>query len=146
MRQPVSSRHLRTGSRGESIAAWYLRLGGYRILERNFRCRLGEIDIIARKDGLLVFVEVRTRVSGTYLHPLNTVDPVKVARTVNAAKRFLLRLPQPWPPCRFDIMAVIAGRHLPVRRILHIRNAFDATSEEYRVGCRRQAKRIRFNV
>jgi putative endonuclease len=128
------------------MAAWFLRLKGYRIACRNFRCRSGEIDIVARKRGLLIFVEVRTRTAGALLQPLQTVDPVKVARTVNAAKTFLAGLPRPLPACRFDVIAITTGRHRTARKIVHLRNAFDVTSEEYREGCRREAKRKKFKV
>ena len=143
MFHPRRPRHLRTGARGEFTAVWYLRLKGYRIVRRNFRCRLGEIDIIARKNGLWVFVEVRTRAPGALLHPLETVDPIKVARTVNAARTFLACFPRLCPSCRFDIVAVIAGRSMPVRKILHVPNAFDMSSEEYLEGCPREVQRRR---
>ena len=143
MFRPQKSRHLRTGARGESIAVFYLRLTGYRVVKRNFRCRMGEIDIIARKDSLLVFVEVRTRAAGGLLHPLETVGPIKVARTVNAARLYLARLPGPLPRCRFDIVAIITWPRFPVRRVLHIKDAFNITSNEYREGCQRESSRRR---
>jgi putative endonuclease len=140
------SEHLRVGKQGETLAVWYLRLSGYRIVERNFRCRLGEIDIIARKRNLLVFVEVRTRTSGSLQHPLETVDHVKVFRTVQAAQRYLLGTGPSLPFCRFDVIGLMPEKRFPLRRLWHLKNAFDITSIEYRQGCRREmeSKRRRF--
>jgi len=136
-------RHLLTGSRGESLAVWYLRMKGYRIIRRNFSCQVGEIDIIAAKGDLLIFVEVRTRTSGGLEHPLATVDPIKVARTVRAAMCYLKFHPMPLSFCRFDIVAIEAGRRVPVRGILHAMGAFDTTSGEYEEGRKRDALRKR---
>jgi putative endonuclease len=128
------SRHLRTGKSGEKLAMWYLRLSGYRIVERNYRCRPGEIDIIAQKGNLLVFVEVRTRISGTLQHPLETVDPVKVSRTVQAARTYLLLFRAPLPCCRFDVIGITAADRFPFRRLWHLKNAFNGTSDACREG------------
>jgi len=136
-------RHLRTGSRGESLAVWYLRMKGYRIIHRNFLCRVGEIDIIATKGSLLIFAEVRTRTTGGLQHPLATVDPIKVARTVRAAMSYLKFHPRTLSFCRFDIVAVDAGRRFPIRGIQHVRGAFDTTSGEYDEGRKRDALRKR---
>ncbi|HQJ35005.1 MAG TPA: YraN family protein, partial [Rhodoglobus sp.] len=68
------------GRRGEEIAARYLASRGLAIVERNWRCPQGEIDLIARDGGELVFVEVKTRSSVAYGHPLESITPVKLAR------------------------------------------------------------------
>lgn len=138
-----SSKHLRTGKRGEDLAVWYLRFSGYRIVERNFRCRLGEIDIIARRKSTLVFVEVKTRTSGTIQNPLETVDPVKVFRTVQAARIYLLGLEPPHPPCRFDVIGLVPGAIFPTIRIWHIRDAFNFTSDTFGEGRRRETGKRR---
>jgi putative endonuclease len=137
------SKHLLTGVRGESLAVWYLRLTGYRILERNFRCRMGEIDVIAIKRGLLVFVEVRTRGPGSMQHPIETVDTLKVARTIGAARTYLCRFVPSLPPCRFDIVGITAGSRFPLSHFRHIKGAFDTSFPEYRDGCRREIGRKR---
>jgi len=138
--------HLKTGQHGERLAGLYFRLIGYRIIRRNFRCRLGEIDIIAGKGNLLVFAEVRTRYSGSLQHPLQTVDPVKVSRTVRAAQVYLQGLQRPLPHCRFDIVAITVEDRIPFRRLLHVKDAFNVTSDEYEEGHRRgiAKKRRRF--
>ncbi|MDF1535167.1 MAG: YraN family protein [bacterium] len=133
--------HLRTGDRGESLAAWFLRLKGYRILERNFECRCGEIDIVAWKKGTLVFVEVRTRKDGSLVAPLNSVTPVKAAKIIDTARWYLAGVARPLPPCRFDLVAVtpLGPRH----QVNHIAGAFDTTTGEYVLGRRISAARSR---
>ncbi|MBN2719544.1 MAG: YraN family protein [Proteobacteria bacterium] len=135
--------HLRTGSRGELAAAWWLRLKGYRILQRNFSCRGGEIDIIAGKKDLIIFVEVRTRTRGALVNALQTVDPVKVSRTIRAAATYLKFYGKKARACRFDVIAIDAGRWFPISRMLHLKGAFDATSGEYEEGRRMEASRRR---
>jgi putative endonuclease len=79
----------RLGSAAEERAAQLLRLAGYDILARNFRCRMGELDIIARRGTLLVIAEVRLRRSGRFGGPGASITAAKRARIVRAA-RFLL--------------------------------------------------------
>lgn len=113
------------GARGESAAALFLRRAGYRILERNFRCEVGEIDIIARHGRTLVFVEVKTRESDDVL-PEQQVNNAKQHHLTKAAKIYLTRFGTPQPPARFDIVAILwpPGRQ---PQIDHIENAFEAT-------------------
>jgi putative endonuclease len=134
-------RHLRVGRWGERLAAGYLRLAGYRILDRNFRCPMGEIDIIARKRNLLVFVEVRTRHAGSLQHPLETIDHVKIARTVNAAKIYLMRFKRPYPYCRFDILGITTGTLFTERFIRHVKDAFNINSGKYSAGMSKRNRR-----
>jgi putative endonuclease len=134
-------KHLRTGDRGETVAAWYLRLKGYRILERNFTTRMGEIDIVARKGHLIVFVEVRTRGPSALVDPFSSVDHVKVAKIIQAARCYLSRLDNPLPACRFDLVALTALG--PRHTIDHIPGAFDTTTGENILGKRILASRRR---
>lgn len=112
------------GRRGERAAERYLMGRGFRILERNFRARRGEIDLIAEERGELVFVEVRFRRSARYGSPAETVDLRKRRRLVKAAEFYLLRRGLGDVPCRFDLVALRpAGEgRLAVE---HCRNAFD---------------------
>jgi putative endonuclease len=130
--------HLRIGKRGENLAAWYLRLSGYRIVERNFRSPLGEIDIIARKRDMLIFVEVKTRSTTSPYHPLEAVGAVQVYRTVQAARMYLMGFRPPFPACRFDIIGITPGISFSPRRFRHIKNAFDITSDALIEGRRRE--------
>lgn len=68
------------GARGEQLAAAHLEAAGYDILDRNWRCRHGELDIVAAQAGELVFVEVKTRSGTGYGHPLEAITAVKLGR------------------------------------------------------------------
>lgn len=110
--------------RGENLAARHLRDLGYKILLRNFRSELGEIDIIARDGKTLVFVEVKTREDDT-VSPESQVDAEKQRHVIRVAKLYLTRYGVPQPPSRFDIVAIIwpPGRK---PRINHIPSAFSS--------------------
>jgi putative endonuclease len=113
------------GMRGENVAARYLRERGYKILLRNYRCALGEIDIIAREGKVLVFVEVKTR-SEERPAPEEQVNRAKRHQITKAAKSYLGRYGTPKPPARFDVVAVVWGEGCePVIR--HTTSAFEAT-------------------
>ena len=108
---------------GEALAALFLRLKGFRIEARNWRCPLGEIDIVAWERDTLVFVEVKTRTGGGAGTPEEAVNPGKRRRLVRLAQAYLVRLGEP-PPCRFDVVAVSGRAWRP--SIRHIRAAFRA--------------------
>ena len=114
----------RFGALGEEAAAGFLRAGGYRIVARNHRCRLGEVDIVAEKGELLVFVEVRTRATAVFGRPEETVDPRKQRRVIAAARDYLARRRGPAKAARFDVIAVLDGPQGPA--LTHFENAFDA--------------------
>ncbi len=97
----------RIGTEHEEQTAEWLRQRGYNILERNFRCRMGEIDLIAERDGCIVFVEVKYRRSGNCGAPEEAVDYRKQVRVSNAASYYLYKHFFPTDtPCRFDVAAV----------------------------------------
>lgn len=115
-----------TGSRGEEIAASFLDQRGYRILERNFRCKGGELDIVARAPGerSLVFVEVKTRRDRSYGPPQLAVTPFKQRQISKAALTWLSRNHLHDSQARFDVIAILledGGHH----SIEHIVNAFE---------------------
>jgi len=89
------------GARAEELAADYLMRNGLTIVARNFRTRFGEIDLIARDRGTLVFVEVRLRGSLHYGGASESITAAKRARLVAAARGYLASLGRE-PPCRFD--------------------------------------------
>jgi len=107
------------GDDAEERAAGHLAGQGLAIVERNFRTRLGEIDLVAREGGTLVFVEVRKRSSAYFGGAAGSVDARKRARIEAAARLFLARLAHE-PPCRFDVVTVEEGR------VEWIRGAFEA--------------------
>lgn len=113
------------GQRGENVAARHLRNAGYTIIVRNFRCNLGEIDIIAKDGKTLVFVEVKTRAVDEPT-PEDQVNTVKRHQLTKAAKFYLTRYGVPQPPARFDVVAIVwpDGREPQIR---HTPHAFEAT-------------------
>jgi putative endonuclease len=93
--------------RGENVAARFLRNKGYKIILRNFRSELGEIDIIARDGKVLVFVEVKTRSSDEVASPEAAVDEEKRRQVVRVAKQYLTRYGVPQPEHRFDVVGIV---------------------------------------
>ncbi len=91
------------GQSAETKAAHFLKQQGLRIIEKNYRCKGGEIDIVAQDGPTLIFVEVRYRKSSRFGTPAETVTLKKQQRVIKAAKLYLLRLKQV-PPCRFDVI------------------------------------------
>ena len=110
-----------TGQRGEDIAADYLMAKGYRILDRNWRCSIGELDIIMEKGNVLVFVEVRTRTSSRYGSPEESITPAKQAKLIELAHTYLQEVESVHASWRIDIAAVVLRRGQP--HINHIENA-----------------------
>jgi putative endonuclease len=94
-----------TGGDAEQRAAGFLEAQGLRIVARNYRTRMGEIDLIAQEGATLVFVEVRMRSSARFGGALGSVDARKRARIVAAARHYLMRLGRE-PRCRFDVVTV----------------------------------------
>ena len=112
------------GRQGEEIACRYLTRQGYRILVRNYRTRLGEVDIIAEQGGTLVFVEVKTRRGRTCGHPFEAVTPAKCRQISRVALLYLAETGREKQAARFDVVAVsLAGGGEPVIELA--RNAFD---------------------
>jgi len=111
----------RAGTDAEDLAARYLERHGVMIVERNFRCRTGEIDLVARDGATLVFVEVRMRSSEAFGGARSSVDGRKQRRILRAARYYLARFPD--QPCRCDV--VLLDR-LDSGAIEWIRDAFGA--------------------
>jgi len=110
------------GRRGEDAAAEYLAGQGYRILNRNYRAPPGEIDIIAEKDNLLAFVEVKTQASDAFGPSETWVDIRKQRKIIQVASWYIGETHRSGMDCRFDVIAVRLGGGGPVCR--HIPNAF----------------------
>ncbi len=94
------------GKWGEEQAVEYLSARGYKVLERNVHCTHGEIDIVASKDGLLVFIEVKTRRSHTFAYPEDSVTHRKQVYMLSAAEEFLQAHPESGDSWQFDVIAV----------------------------------------
>ncbi|NHZ43190.1 YraN family protein [Massilia aquatica] len=99
----------RQGQLWEQKARDYLQIQGLRLVQANYRCRGGEIDLIMRHGDELVFVEVRQRASRSHGGAAASITPAKIGRMVRAAQTYLLRFPQV-PPCRFDVVAIDGER------------------------------------
>ena len=109
------------GREAESRAAEFLRARGLKIIERNWHCRFGEIDLVAREGETLVFVEVRSRASRTYGGAIESISTAKRRSLTATANSYLARCREEHP-CRFDALLIEAEG-----RIEWIRNAFDAS-------------------
>lgn len=111
------------GILGEKLAGEFLGKNGYRILETNYRCPEGEIDIIARHEDTLVFVEVRTKKSQQFGSPEESITPAKMEKLRTLAARYLQthnNLPPSW---RIDVVAIVLNQREQVSRIEIIENA-----------------------
>jgi len=113
------------GDWGEDRAALYLRLHGYRILARNFRCRQGEIDIVAQKGAFVVFAEVKLRKNADFGEAREFVTFTKQQRVICAAEYWLLKSGSELQP-RFDVIEIYApkGTDTVFPTIRHLENAF----------------------
>jgi putative endonuclease len=114
-----------TGASGERIAAEFLGKNGYTILDRNYRCTEGEIDIVARQNDTLVFIEVRTKKSWRFGSPEESITPVKKARLRTLAERYGQEhenLPAAW---RIDVVAIQMASDGCIKRIEIIENAVE---------------------
>lgn len=98
------------GRRGERLAERHLLARGYRLVERNWRCRHGEIDLVVRDGDALVFVEVKTRTSTAFGHPFEAITPVKLARLRRLAGVWCEAHPRERGRIRIDAVAVLAPR------------------------------------
>lgn len=115
------------GRRGEDHACQYLESQGLRLLERNYRCRGGEIDLVMLDAGTLVLVEVRSRSSTTHGSAAATVGTRKQRRFVLAARHLMLTRPQYRRlPARFDVVAIDPAPGSGATRTSWIRDAFRA--------------------
>ena len=112
------------GTESELLAARFLESKKYRILERNVRCSLGEVDIVAQDGGVVVFVEVRSSMAGSFGHPKESLSPRKRRTLSMVAVWYLKRKGWLERSARFDVVTVT---HQPsgVPKVEHYENAFD---------------------
>jgi putative endonuclease len=111
------------GAHGEAIAVAYLTRAGLRVLDRNWRCREGELDIVARDESAIVFCEVKTRRGTGYGSPLEAVTGRKQGRLRLLAQRWLAAHDEHAPEIRFDVVGVLVHRSGPAV-VTHLRAAF----------------------
>jgi putative endonuclease len=119
----VSKQNLYLGKNGEEKAVGLLEENGYKILVRNYRTRLGEIDIIAKDKGTIVFIEVKTRNSNKFGLPSEAVSAFKQRQISKAALLYLKENRLLDKPARFDVVSIDCGEDKP--RLDLIKNAFE---------------------
>ncbi len=113
------------GSSGESIACRFLEKQGYKIIERNYRCKSGEIDIIAMEKDTLCFVEVKTRNNFSYGPPFLSVTPRKQRQISLVALNYLARTKRKFAGIRFDVVSIDNERGM--EKIELFKGAFEGT-------------------
>ncbi|MBR1793119.1 MAG: YraN family protein [Bacteroidales bacterium] len=123
------AQHNDTGKMGEEIAQQYLTEHGYALMECNWRRGKYEVDIVAYKDGVIIFVEVKTRSSVDYGNPEAFVDKRKQRAYVQLANTYVLEKRRD-EEVRFDIIAVTLTTHGP--NVEHFENAFNAISAKFK--------------
>ena len=113
---------IKTGTQAEQIACAHLQTQGLKSITNNFRCKLGEIDLIMLDHDYLVFVEVRYRKSTFFGTGAETVDIRKQSKLIRTAQIYLQQQRKNHYPCRFDVISITGP--LPIARIDWIKNAF----------------------
>ncbi len=111
---------------GEEVAAKFLISRGYSIMEKNFRTPFGEIDLIAERDGCVVFLEVKTRICGRFGPPLSAITREKKRRIVKNCMYYLKMKKILWGPCRIDAMGIKLDSSMRVETIRYVKNAVEA--------------------
>lgn len=112
------------GNEGEEIAIDYLINSGYKILDRNFRCKTGEIDIIIEDNEIIAFVEVKTRSTNQFGNPSEAVGYGKQRKIVRTALMFIMKNKLSDRMSRFDVLEIIKSDNLSQSYINHIKDAF----------------------
>ncbi|MCZ4613136.1 MULTISPECIES: YraN family protein [Rhodococcus] len=117
------ARNMALGARGEDVAVEFLIDAGLEIVERNWRCRYGELDVVATSGDRIVFVEVKTRSGVGYGSPAESVTFAKQRRIRVLAMHWLTDSGRSWSRVRFDVVAVLIGRD-GVPSVEHFVDAF----------------------
>lgn len=120
----MSTGGIRLGRKGEDEAVRFLSSLGYRLLERNYRSRFGEVDLIAKDGAAIVFVEVKTRASDLYGTPKHSVDNRKQRRISLASQDYMVRNGLTESEARFDVVSIMEGNS--GFTVEHVKNAFEA--------------------
>lgn len=110
----------KSGIEGENLAVEYLKKQGYKILERNFKTKVGEIDIVADDNGTIVFVEVKSRENTKFGQPIESITPQKVHSIIRTAQWYLSKHRAYDRACRFDVIEILRGV------VTHTKNAWTA--------------------
>jgi putative endonuclease len=113
------------GDLGETLAKAHLKKKGYRLIETNYRCHSGEIDIVARQKDYLVFVEVRTKSTLDYGSPEESLSPAKQKHMIKSAYHYLQNHPKHPENWRIDLVAVVLDAENKPKRIDILENALE---------------------
>ena len=119
------------GQEGESAAEQYLRHKGYRIVARNLRSSVGELDLVAEDGQVLVFVEVKARRTDAFGGAIHAVHQRKQEKLIQLAAQYLARHHLKDRPCRFDVV-LLQGTDAVASQIEHIQNAFEVPGDDLR--------------
>jgi putative endonuclease len=116
---------MKLGAKGEKRAAKFLKRKGYKIIQRNYKCKSGEIDIIARHNDSIVFVEVKTRSTDEFGAPQYAITSAKRNHLSKVALYYIKEKRLINQSCRFDVVAVKFSQRSRKPEIEHIENAFE---------------------
>lgn len=114
--------NLPLGRYGEDLASKHLKSKGYKIIDRNFRCRVGEVDIVVQDDQTLIFVEVKTRFSDKYGPPEEAITPWKLKSIIRTAQFYKMLHPDLPESLRIDAVLVELSPTGVVKRLEHLEN------------------------
>ncbi len=121
----MTTKYQQFGEKSESVAVDFLKKQGYRIIELNYRTKLGEIDIIAKQEKTLVFIEVKARKSSRFGRPELAVTPKKQRKISMVALFYLKSTKQSNAKARFDVVAINSAKAKESPNIKIIKNAFE---------------------
>lgn len=113
------------GMRGEELAEQHLLARGYAIRHKNWRSGHGELDIVAQRESVIVFVEVRARTGDAFGSPEETITPRKKAKLMETAQAYLREHDLEDATCRVDVIAIEFDHQLRVTRLAHIEDAIE---------------------
>lgn len=112
------------GRKGEDIASAYLVKKGFKILHKNYRCFLGELDIVAQKGSTIIFTEVKTRSTKAFGYPEESVNRIKRKKIIRLAEYYLNTYKIRNVDCRFDVFSIFWNETGKCENMVHIPNAF----------------------
>ena len=110
------------GNIGEDLAVKYLKKHGYKIVERNYTCQFGEIDIIAKDKDTIVFVEVKTRTNLNFGHPFEAINKTKLQHIYQTGLFYLQNTKEKYKNYRIDIIGITTNSDEKTPKVEHIKN------------------------
>jgi len=113
-----------TGNQGEEIATMYLRANGYKIIERNYHTKFGELDIICQKADVIIFVEVKTKTNLDYGVPEMMINQHKLNQIRQTGEVYVLSHNLNNSPCRIDIITIVLSENQVIPQINHHQNVY----------------------